>query len=80
MKKGTLEQVLSTFATIFILLGIFIIIMQPFAPITGAVIDISTTGAKMWFSLGIISILIGAIIYVKIWLKHSPVKSRKTKN
>ncbi len=36
-----------------ILLGIFIIIFQPFAGLTGAVIDISSTISKVWFFIGL---------------------------
>jgi len=49
---------------ILMLLGIFLIIMQPFAPITGAVIDVSTTPAKIWFAIGIVCIVGGAGVLV----------------
>ena len=45
-----------------ILIGIFIIIIQPLASVTGAVIDISTTISKVWFFVGFGMILGGVFI------------------
>lgn len=45
-----------------VIAGIFIIINQPFAQITGAVIDISTASSRIWFFVGLGSIIGGVIL------------------
>jgi len=46
-----------------ILLGIFIIIVQPFAGVTGAVIDISGAIGKIWFFVGL-GLVVGGVVLV----------------
>jgi len=54
---------LLSFSLIFI--GIFIIIMQPFRGLTGAVIDVSDVASKVWFfvGLGMICGGVGVIVF-----------------
>jgi len=44
-----------------IIIGIFIIIIQPFS-ITGAVIDLSTNNSRIWFFVGLGLMIIGAVL------------------
>tara|TARA_Y100000034_G_scaffold135429_1_gene207332 strand:+ start:1693 stop:2106 length:414 start_codon:yes stop_codon:yes gene_type:complete len=47
---------------ISIIIGIFIIIIQPFSSVlTGAVIEISSTTSRIWFFIGLGLIIIGGI-------------------
>ena len=48
---------------ILIIAGIIIIIAQPFSP-TGAVIDISTTGSKASFAIGLGLIIGGIVLFI----------------
>jgi nitrate reductase gamma subunit len=52
---------------ILMTLGIFLVIIQPTAPITGAVIDLSTPISKINLFIGGILIIIGMLIL--IWKK-----------
>jgi len=58
MKKG-----LNILGLILVIVGIFIIIIQPFS-MTGAVIDISTSVSRIWFFVGVGAIVGGIIILV----------------
>jgi len=49
------------FGIILVLVGVFLVIAQPFSP-TGAVIDLSTSQAKMSFGVGIVMIITGIIL------------------
>ena len=50
---------------ILIILGIFIIIAQPFS-MTGAVIDISSSLSKIWFFVGLGLIGVGVVLMAKV--------------
>jgi len=50
---------------LFVALGIFLIVIQPFQTITGAVIDLTSTAAKANFAISIILISIGAFLISK---------------
>jgi len=49
------------FGLILIATGIFLIIAQPFSP-TGAVIDLSTSSAKVSFVVGILMVIVGFVV------------------
>jgi hypothetical protein len=50
---------------LLIIIGIFIIISQPFTQITGAVIDISTNSARASFFIGIFMIIGGIVLAIE---------------
>jgi hypothetical protein len=56
------EKIIKISALILLVLGIFLIIIQPFQPITGAVIDFSTTLSKINFGIGFVFIIAGIVI------------------
>jgi hypothetical protein len=58
------KEIVSKLGLLLVLSGIFIIIMQPFAPVTGAIIDISTTVSRVWFFSGIGMIAVGLMLLV----------------
>ena len=56
-----------------IILGFFIIIIQPFTSVTGAVIDISSDFGKVWFFIGLGLVVGGVVVFVA--LKEKPLES-----
>jgi len=48
-------------ALILAVVGIFLVIVQPFSP-TGAVIDLSTSSAKVSFIVGLVMVIGGIVI------------------
>jgi putative Mn2+ efflux pump MntP len=61
-----IKRALNFLGAILIFAGAFLIIIQPLQPITGAaIIDLSTTTAKMNFTAGLIIIIIGILVLYK---------------
>ena len=61
-----IKTALNFLGSILIFAGIFLIVIQPLSPITGAVIvDLSTTSAKINFAVGLIILIIGIIVLYK---------------
>lgn len=54
---------------ILVILGIFIIIVQPFS-MTGAVIDISTTNSRVWFFIGLGAMIGGIGLFLQATLEQ----------
>ncbi len=59
MKKRT-QKIISIF---LLVLGVFLLIIQPLNPITGAIIDLSTNVSVINFIIGLLMIIIGIILY-----------------
>ena len=57
------NSILKTSGVISIFIGIFLIIIQPFNKITGAIIDISTNLSKINFIIGLLLIVVGIIFF-----------------
>lgn len=59
MKKRFMKII----GALFAIVGVFLLTIQPFAPITGAIIDLSTSVSIMNFIAGLLIIIIGIILY-----------------
>ncbi len=68
------RYIIKFFGLLFLVLGTFIIIIQPFTPITGAIIDVSTNASKISFGIGSLIIIIGIIILIRS--HNKPIKSK----
>ena len=55
------KQLFRILSLTLIILGVFVIVIQPLSP-TGAVIDLSTTSSKLSFTTGLTLIIIGILI------------------
>ena len=56
------KYVFGNIGVLLVIIGIFLIVMQPFVPITGAVIDVSTNFSKIWFGVGVLMIIGGTVL------------------
>ena len=59
-----IKNLIQKISLVLVVIGIFIIILQPFQPITGAVIDLSTNYSKINFLFGAVLIVAGIFIHL----------------
>jgi hypothetical protein len=66
------QSLIKNISLALIAIGIFLIIIQPFQPVTtGAVIDLSTTVSKINFVFSFILIIVGISIQLKLTKKKN---------
>jgi len=73
------KYIIKLLGLLFLVLGTFIIIIQPFTPITSAVIDLSTNTSKISFGIGSIIVIIGIVILIRSQNKYQTNKKTKKK-